>query len=101
MVIWGKVLDHNVTHRRPVLKSPVKFVSSEAEWHHQPSSPVNGQLTFSQAQLQDLLRRECTAMRTTWSHSSTGLEKSSMSSPGINGEPTDNITVPVESPSAL
>ena len=52
---WA-VVDDNVTQRRPVLKSPAEFILSVAEWHYQPSSPFSSRLTFSQAQLEDLLR---------------------------------------------
>ena len=96
------VLDDNVTHRRPVLKSPAEFVSPSVEWHRQPSLPISGQLTFSPVELEDLLRRACAeavcATRTTGTFIGTELDQGPTSSPGVNGELTGGIVASAESP---
>ena len=100
---YGAVADDNVTRRRPVLRLPSEFVSPAAEYRHQPSSPVSGQLTFSQVQLEDLLHRACAeavrATRSTGSLSGTELEQGLTSSPGVNGVSTGGIVLPAEFPS--
>ena len=96
------VADDNVTHRRPVLKSPAEFVSPSGEWHRQPSSPICGQLTFSPVQLEDLLRRACSeavhATRMTGSLSGVEMDPGSTSSPRAIDGSAGGIVVPAASP---
>ena len=88
---WG-IQDVNVTRRRDVLKSPADFETTGVQ-RHLASSSDDRELTLTQGQLEDVLRRACAeALRTSAASTVYDYTDSERRTTAVNGASTVGVT---------